>query len=117
MTYKTKKEFKQYVRENGNICSNERNWLRKNTKLNEFYFIRYADDVKIICKSYNDAVAVIKWLKERLNLDISEEKTKIVNLKKNYSEFLGFKIKVRKKSKNGRYTIISHMSNKAKELY
>ena len=31
-------------------------------------------------------------------------KTKIVNLKKNYSNFLGFKIKVRKKSKNARYT-------------
>ena len=119
MTYKTKKEFKQYVRENGNICSNERNWLRKNTKLKEFYFVRYADDVKLICKSYNDAIklkiAVINWLNERLNLEVSEEKTKIVNLKKNYSEFLGFKIKVRKKSKNGRYTIISHMSNKARE--
>ena len=119
MTYKTKKEFKQYVRKNGNVCSYERKWLRNNTKLKEFYFVRYADDFKIICKSYEDAVklkiATTNWLKERLNLEVSEEKTKIVNLKKNYSEFLGFKIKVRKKSKNARYTIISHMSNKAKE--
>ena len=119
MTYKTKKKFKEYVKENGNVCSNERKWLRKNTNLKEFYFVRYADDAKIICKSYNDAVklkiASTMWLKERLGLEVSEEKTKIVNLKKNYSNFLGFKIKVRKKNKNGRYTIISHMSNKARK--
>lgn len=119
MTYHTKKEFKQYVRKNGNICSYERAWLRKNTKLKEFYFVRYADDFKIICKSYNDAVklkiATVQWLEERLHLEVSEEKTKIVNLKKNYSEFLGFKIKVRKKSKNVRYTIVSHISEKAKK--
>ena len=120
MTYHTKnKQFKQYIRKNGNICSYERAWIRKNTTLKEFYFAHYADDFKIICKSYKDAVklkiAVINWLHERLKLSVSEEKTKIVNLKKNYSEFLGFKIKVRKKSKNARYTIISHMSNKASE--
>ena len=119
MTYKTKKEFKQYIRKNGYACSYERAWLRKNTKLKEFYFVRYADDFKIICKSYNDAVklkiATTQWLQERLNLEVSEEKTKIVNLKKNYSNFLGFKIKVRKKSKNARYTIISHIEDKAKE--
>lgn len=118
ITYKTKKEFKQYVRDNGSVCSYEREWLRKNTKLKEFYFVRYADDIRIICKSYNDAVklkiATIQWLQERLNLEVSEEKTKIVNLKKNYSNFLGFKIKVRKKSKDARYTIISHMEDKAK---
>lgn len=117
MTYKSKKEFKQYVRKNGDICSYERTWIRKNTKLKEFYFVRYADDFKIICKSYNDAVklkiATINWLKERLQLEVSEEKTKIVNLKKNYSDFLGIKIKVRKKKKNCRYTIISHINDKA----
>ena len=117
MTYHTKKEFKNYIRKNGNVCSNERQWLRKNTRLKEFYFVRYADDFKIICKSYQDAVklkiATTNWLKERLSLEVSEEKTKIVNLKRNYSEFLGFKIKVRRKKKNGRYTIISHISEKA----
>lgn len=119
MTYHTKREFKQYVRKNGNICSYERAWLRKNTTLKEFYFVRYADDFKIICKSYDDAVklkiATTQWLNERLKLEVSEEKTKIVNLKESYSEFLGLKIKVRKKSKDARYTIISHMSDKAKK--
>lgn len=103
MAYHTKKEFKQYQGNKGSACSNERSWLRRHTKLKKFYFVRYADDTKIICKSYKNAVklkiATINWLKERLNLEVSEEKTKIVNLKRNYSEFLGFKIKVRKKSK------------------
>lgn len=42
------------------------------------------------------------WLKDRLGLDISPEKSKIVNLKEKYSEFLGFRMKVipRGKRKN-----------------
>lgn len=81
--------------------------------------MRYAYDFKIICKNYQDAVklkiATMSWLKEKLSLEVSEEKTKIVNLKRNYSEFLGFKIKVRRKKKNGGYIIISHISDKASE--
>ncbi len=119
MTYHTKKKFKEYIRKNGSVCTYERQWLRNNTRLKEFYFVRYADDFKIICKNYQDAVklkiSTTSWLKERLSLEVSEEKTKIVNLKRNYSEFLGFKIKVRRKKKNGRYTIISHISDKASE--
>ena len=48
---------------------------------------------------------------ERLKLEVSEEKTKIINLKRNYSYFLGFKIKI-KKHKN-KYRIVSHMTEKA----
>ena len=32
------------------------------------------------------------WLKERLRLDVSPEKTKVVNLRKGYSNFLDIKI-------------------------
>ena len=50
-------------------------------------------------------------------MDISPEKSKIVNLRKKYSDFLGFKLRaVRKGSKpNGqaKYTVESHMSDKA----
>lgn len=85
------------------------------TKLKEMYIIRYADDFKIFCRSYEEAkrvfAAVKLWLKERLNLDISEDKSKIINLRKNYSEFLGFKIKAVKK--RDAYVVRSHMSNKA----
>ncbi|MDD3049466.1 MAG: group II intron reverse transcriptase/maturase [Bacilli bacterium] len=88
----------------------------KKTHLKEFYIVRYADDFKIFCRSYNTAnkifIATQMWLKERLYLEVSEEKSKIVNLRKNYSEFLGFKIKVRNKG-NGR-VVKSHISDKAR---
>lgn len=89
--------------------------LRK-TKLKECYIVRYADDFKIFCRKHSDAVrlfaAVKAWLKERLNLDISPEKSKIVNLKHDYSDFLGFRIKVHKGKKN-QYVVISHIAPKA----
>lgn len=95
--------------------------LREYTNLKECYVVRYADDFKIFCKKYSDAVklfaATKKWLKERLGLEISPEKSKIVNLKRHYSEFLGFKLKVRIKGKknNGqaRYVIEAHIKDNA----
>ena len=57
-------------------------------------------------------IAVKRWLKERLKLEISEEKSKVVNLKRHYSEFLGFELKAVKKRK--KYVVRSHMTEKAK---
>ena len=57
--------------------------------------------------------AVKLWLKERLDLDISPEKSTITNLKKNYTIFLGFKLKLYQKSK--KQVVKSHMSDKAKK--
>ena len=89
----------------------------RNSKLKEMYIVRYADDFKIFCRTRSDAkkifTAVEKWLNERLHLEISPEKSKIVNLKKQYSDFLGFKLKVHKKA--DRYTVISHISDKAEK--
>lgn len=89
--------------------------LRK-TKLKECYIVRYADDFKIFCRKHSDAVKLFEatkaWLKQRLGLDISPEKSKIVNLKHDYSDFLGFRIKVHK-GKNNKYVIISHIAPKA----
>ena len=51
------------------------------------------------------------WLEERLGLEISPEKSKIVNLKKGYSEFLGFKLKLHPKSR--KWVLKSHMTDKA----
>ena len=92
--------------------------MRK-TKLKEMYIIRYADDFRIFCKTKTDAekvkIAVTQWLEKRLRLEVSQEKTKIVNVKRNYSEFLGFKIKVHKKS--DKYVVKSHISDKkAKQI-
>ena len=85
------------------------------TGLKEMYIVRYADDFKIFCRTRSEAdkifIAVRQWIKERLKLEISEEKSKVVNLKKNYSEFLGFKIKATKKK--GKYVVYSNMTDKA----
>ena len=96
-------------------------WLsyaRKYTNLKDGYVVRYADDFKIMCRNYTDAQryyhATIDFLKSRLKLDISPEKSKVVNLRKNSSDFLGFKIKVLPKGKT-RYGYIAKtdMSDKA----
>ncbi len=88
--------------------------LRK-SRLKEMYIVRYADDFKIFCRKRSDAdkvfIAVRQWLKDRLSLDISEEKSKVVNLKRHYSEFLGFKLKAVRKG--GKFVVRSHMSDKA----
>lgn len=96
--------------------------LRK-TGLKECYIVRYADDFKIFCRYRSDAqkifAAVKQWLYCRLGLEINQEKSKIVNLKRQYSEFLGFKMKAVKKGKksNGqcKYVVQSHISDKAKD--
>ncbi len=89
----------------------------RTTNLKEMYIVRYADDFKIFCRKRSDAqkvfIATKQWLWDRLKLQISEEKSKIVNLKRHYSEFLGFKLKAIKK--NGKYVVRSHMSDKALE--
>ena len=96
--------------------SNKYSALRK-SNLKEIYIVRYADDFKIHCRDYKTASKIFKatkmWLKERLHLDISEEKSKIVNLKNNYSEYLGFKTKVHEK--RNKKVIKSHISDKTKK--
>lgn len=88
--------------------------LRK-TRLKECHLVRYADDFKIFCKSYKDAIrlkyATELWLADRLKLEISDEKSKVCNLKTNYSEYLGIKFKLRRKGK--KWVIKSHMTDKA----
>lgn len=87
----------------------------RQSRLKEVHAVRYADDFKIFCASHEEAVRVYKatelWLKDRLGLEISQEKSKVVNLKRQYSDFLGFKLKVRKKGK--KYVVRSHISDKA----
>jgi 5-methylcytosine-specific restriction endonuclease McrA len=89
--------------------------LMRQTGLKEMHIVRYADDFRIFCRHLQDAerikAAVTLWLQQRLKLEVSEEKTRIINVKKKYSEFLGFKIKVHKKKK--RYVVMSHMCDKA----
>jgi RNA-directed DNA polymerase len=63
--------------------------------------VRYADDFKIICRDWETAQkwyhAVVLYLKDRLRLEVSPEKSQIINLRKRESEFLGFTIRANKK--------------------
>ena len=115
-TMPTHKKYKNSYSKNGTLNNSYKfNVFRCKTKLKEMFIVRYADDFKIFCRKKSDAdkifMAVRQWLKGRLKLEINEEKSKVVNLKRHYSEFLGFKLKaVRKGSK---YVVRSHMSDKA----
>lgn len=88
--------------------------MRK-TSLKELHVVRYADDIRIMCANKNDAEKVMQgakiWLEERLKLEVSDEKTRVINLNKKYGEFLG--IKIRTKNKGGKRVIASHMCDKA----
>ena len=82
------------------------------------FIVRYADDFRIFCRNREDAEktmeAVTRWITERLKLEVSPEKTRIVNVRKRYSEFLGFKIMVYRKG--GKYVVKSHICDKKLQL-
>lgn len=93
---------------------------RKRTNLKSGYIVRYADDFKIMCRSYEHAIrwyhAVSKWLHEYLDLPINDEKSSVTNLKRKATEFLGFSIKAVKKvtSRYG-YVAETHITDKNKK--
>ncbi|PRR82642.1 group II intron reverse transcriptase/maturase [Clostridium vincentii] len=107
-TFKTKYQYSK---------SDYRYVAQKKTNLKEMWLVRYADDFKIFCRDYKTAQKIYNatrlWLKERLDLDISPEKSKITNLRRNYTEFLGFKLMVKPKRK--KYVCQSRMCDKAKK--
>ena len=111
----TKTKFKTRSNAQGTEIKSHTYRALRRSRLKEVHAVRYADDFKIFCPTHEEAVRVYKatemWLKDRLGLEISPEKSKVVNLKRQYSEFLGFKLKVRKKGK--KYVVRSHMSEKA----
>jgi group II intron reverse transcriptase/maturase len=93
-------------------------YAREYTNLKDGFIVRYADDFKIMCRTYDEAQrwyhATVDFLKARLKLDISQEKSKVVNLRNKLSDFLGFKIKAVPKGQT-KYGVIAKtdMSNKA----
>ena len=108
---------KSDIYQNSNGSPNKGNLYKKlrQTRLKECHIVRYADDFKIFCRSYAEAVrlkcAVEQWLRIRLKLETSPEKSRITNLTTGYSEFLGIKFKLYLKGK--RWAIKSHMTEKA----
>ena len=74
--------------------------------------------IGIFCRNREDAertmASVTQWITERLHLEVSPEKTRIVNVRKRYSEFLGFKIRVFRKGE--KYVVRSHICDKKLQL-
>lgn len=75
--------------------------IKEKTNLKAGFIVRYADDFKILAKDAKTAMkwfhAVTGYLNDRLVLNISKEKSGVVNLRKRSTEFLGFKLKLMKK--------------------
>ncbi|RAN86643.1 group II intron reverse transcriptase/maturase [Bacillus sp. SRB_28] len=89
----------------------------RRTRLKQGYIVRYADDFKIMAKDFRTAqkwfIATKLYLKDRLKLDISKEKSRIINLRKNKSEFLGYSLYV--VPKRNKWVCNSRISEKKKK--
>jgi group II intron reverse transcriptase/maturase len=121
----TQYPFKLHPNPNGSPNKGNKFESLRRSKLKVVTCVRYADDFKIFTNSYQNAVklfhATENWLKDRLSLEISPEKSKVINLKEQYSEFLGFKLKVVKRGKITRgknkgqpkYVVESHVREKS----
>lgn len=83
----------QYARDDGKIRS-----LKKRTNLIPVYLVRYADDFVLI----TDTKAHAEWWKKKIHeflsknmkLTLSDEKTLITDVRRNYIHFLGYEYKV-----------------------
>lgn len=118
--FPTRKKYATGTNYNGTENKgNKYKMLRDYTGLKEVTCVRYADDFKLFAKSYGQAkklfYAVEGWLKGRLGLSISPEKSKIVNLKETYSEFLGLRIKAANHGSEHKpkYVVESHIREKS----
>lgn len=111
------KPCKEYRNSNGSLNRGAQYRALQSSGLKKVFIVRYADDFKLFCPNRKDAFllfeATKRWLRERLKLDVSPEKSKVVNLRQHYSEFLGFKMKVQRKG--NKHIVRSHMSDKAQK--
>lgn len=80
-------------------------------------FTRYADDWILGIGADYEFTSQIKdqvekWLKSTLELELSKEKTKITNIRKNFVPFLGYQITLRSKNLKIQYIRIQNPLNK-----
>lgn len=117
---KTQKEIKGQCNKNQPYSNKSKKYraLRK-SNLKEMFIVRYADDFKIFCRNNKQAKKIYyginKWLKENLKLDISPEKSKIINLVERKSNYLGFEMKAyeKKNKMRGKYILRTYISNES----
>ena len=108
------KNYVVHINKSGRPCKSNAYKEMKKTKLKEMYMVRYADDFRVFCRYKESAekakIAITQWIEQRLKLEVSQEKTRIVNVRKRYSDFLGFKIKMIPRRK--KLVVKSHISDK-----
>ena len=87
-------KYKTSINANGSINKSNAYKFMRRTNLKEMYIVRYADDFRIFCRTKDEAErtmkAVTQWLMERLHLEVSPTKTKIVNVKHLFSVLISF---------------------------
>ena len=87
--------------------------LRYKSNLKAGFLVRFADDLRIFTKTKSQARrwyhAIDQWFQQRLRLTCSREKTRIINLKKNPTHFLGIELKAIRKPGKKRRVCRSHI--------
>jgi len=65
--------------------------------------VRYADDIVLLCaKDTQRPLSLLKYLLERLGLQLNETKTQIVDAREQGFDFLGFEIRMRRSPRSGK---------------
>ncbi len=81
-----------------NYANKRRNLEATNLKVG--IHVRYADDILVLCKDYNDAVkfrySVTNYLTRNMKLEINQEKTRIYDLTREKMKYLGYDFYVSK---------------------
>ena len=110
-------QWETFQTKNHYSCPDSAHRALRTCNLKEMHMVRYADDFKVFTNSYKSATkifhAINGYLKNQLKLDVSTEKSKITNLRKRRSEFLGFELKV--SMKRGKYITKTYVSRRKKE--
>ena len=75
------------------------------TRYGDARIVRYADDIVILCRRNKSvkAMTVLRLILERLELNLNEAKTKVVNAFEGKFDFLGFTIWMGKGRKTRNY--------------
>lgn len=110
-------EYKRYIQDRGEKGLDQSHAYRamRRNKISESYFVRYLDELLLFAPSFNE-VANIKYkttdyLKQAYHFDAP--RPKYSTLTTNYTEFLGFKMKLVPKSQ--KWVVRSHMTDASKK--
>ena len=72
-------------------------YAMKKTKLREARIVRFGEEILIFCRNKNAAedvkTSLIKWIDKRLCLNITMLETAVIDVRKKYVDFLGFRLK------------------------